>query len=93
MNSNPISRFIADINSDFIEHINNANFELQDRNSGDDWSSTHVEIDLSVGDKVKHEYFGIGKVKYLDDDLIEIDFGPTYGVKELMLEYARLEKL
>jgi len=48
---------------------------------------------LEVGDKVKHEYFGKGVVKKIDGTSILIDFGAVYGKKELMLEYAKLEKI
>ncbi|MBE0573924.1 hypothetical protein IH575_03410, partial [Candidatus Dojkabacteria bacterium] len=48
---------------------------------------------LKAGDKVKHEYFGKGTFKSVMGTNIEVDFGSIYGVKELMLEYARLEKI
>mgnify|MGYP000089841056 CR=1 FL=1 len=50
-------------------------------------------VNFKVGDKVKHEYFGKGVIKSVFGTNIEIDFGSIYGVKELMLEYARLEKI
>lgn len=92
---NPISRFVTDINTDVLD------FEAGYSNSGFDtyseWEGTKDEfvadIDLKVGDKVKHEYFGKGVVKCIKGTNVEVDFGSIYGVKELMLEYARLEKL
>ena len=101
---NPISRFINDIDIEYIERISNESIEDEYEDYGyrtktvfrdspkkksDEFKNTFI----SVGDRVKHEYFGTGKILYLDDETVKIDFGAVYGVKELMLEYTRLEKL
>jgi DNA helicase-2/ATP-dependent DNA helicase PcrA len=95
LNSNPLSRFVADIDKNLITYINN---DASVSWAGDDYSQSEnlnyfVNTKLGQGDKVKHEYFGIGKVVSIDDEMVEIDFGEIYGVKELMLEYAKLDKL
>ncbi len=91
---NPVSRFINDIDDDLVEHVkeNNRDFDSERIIEGD-YPEFHLDFDLKVGDKVKHEYFGKGVVKYINGTNIEVDFGSIYGVKELMLEYARLEKI
>lgn len=94
-NSNPPSRFIEDIDGELVERIG---WEPRESNSSDySWEEDDTpyvpDIDLVVGDKVKHEYFGVGTVKSIDSDVIDVDFGSVYGVKELMLEYAKLEKV
>jgi len=103
IDSNPISRFITDIDETLIHHIQSPHLN----NDVDAWSTSeydssdfkhslgnaHQSVNVEKGDKVKHEYFGIGTIKYIDDEVMEIDFGPSYGIKELMLEYARVEKV
>lgn len=92
--SNPVSRFVNDINTDVVD------FETTYADSfssfEDPWEEKNdfiPEVNFKIGDKVKHEYFGKGVVKSIFGTNIEIDFGAIYGVKELMLEYARLEKV
>jgi DNA helicase-2/ATP-dependent DNA helicase PcrA len=89
--SNPPSRFLFDIDKELV------NFESGGiENMWDDEpvsSSFQSNVNLDRGERVKHEYFGIGTVVGIDDEMIEVDFGPTYGIKELMMEYARLEKV
>jgi len=94
---NLVSRFIKDINKTLIDHKAYApitsSYPNEDEDDFDEDPSLIFKIDFKVGDKVKHEYFGIGKVKLIDGSNIEVDFGSIYGVKELMLEYARLDKV
>lgn len=95
---NPVSRFVNDIDPALLERIVDENelsggfdYETSARKDFDEeWVS---DIDLKVGDRVKHEYFGKGLVKSIIGTTAEIDFGPVYGIKELMLEYAKLEKI
>jgi DNA helicase-2/ATP-dependent DNA helicase PcrA len=53
--------------------------------------------DLAVGDRVSHDAFGLGTVtatRGAGDALqAEVDFGPSAGVKWLLLRYAPIEKL
>lgn len=95
--ANMLSRFVGDIDKELIE-------EVQDEAIGHDyeWSSDYSEnensykppvVNLVVGDNVKHDYFGKGVVEFIDSDIVIVNFGPLYGKKELMVEYAKLEKL
>lgn len=93
--SNPVSRFIEDISTDLLGYesgLDTISWEDIDEIE-EDFVSPRIEINVEPGDKVKHEYFGEGKVLNIDDSYIEVDFGGVYGVKELMLEYAKLEKI
>lgn len=100
---NQLSRFVEDIDQALLNKVAYAGRSL---NSWDDdsWGSfnddsssvaetTKPKLNLSVGDKVKHDYFGIGTIRKLGDGKAEISFGPIYGVKELVLEYAPLTKI
>jgi DNA helicase II / ATP-dependent DNA helicase PcrA len=95
LQSNPISRFVNDIPDKLVEKVSTV-----DEMSKDDFVDFFVEDDheiefpsLQVGDLVRHEMFGRGKVVELDDYMVSIDFGTGKGVKELAIEYTRLEKL
>lgn len=90
---NPVSRFLRDIESELLDE----EIKRYDYNVVDDYEETKKFTELiskyKVGDRVKHEYFGKGTVKKIDSEIIIVDFGAVYGKKELMLEYARLEKI
>lgn len=92
--SNMVSRFIEDINSELLEKRSYlaGDFADGDWEEADDTSS-HEAVDISVGDKVKHDYFGVGTVQKIDGGRAIISFGPVYGVKELMLEFAPIKKI
>lgn len=94
--NNPISRFAQDIDTKYIDYnIDEAiGTDLSEQNTHDEFSiDDFVPQKLFPGDKVKHEYFGKGVVRYSDSEMVLVDFGAIHGTKELMLEYARLEKL
>lgn len=88
--NNPLSRFAMDIDSKLVDRI-----PLDRVESFSDFDNTFYKpsIDFEIGDLVEHEYFGKGTVKYIDDEMIHVNFGAIYGVKELMLEYAKLKKV
>lgn len=93
---NPVSRFVNDISTDYVDfesNLNSTSSKEYDPWSQNEFDDFKLDVTFSIGDKVKHEYFGKGVVKSVIGTNIEVDFGSIYGVKELMLEYARLEKL
>lgn len=49
------------------------------------------ECNLSVGDSVRHQVFGVGKVVSVDGDTVGISFG-NRGVKKLNVQFAPLER-
>ena len=52
---------------------------------------------MAVGDRVSHDAFGLGTVVETKGAAnraeATIDFGPSTGVKRLLLRYAPVEKL
>jgi len=92
---NLLSRFVEDIDNSILDLQNDEAIGYESSwSAGSEYDKPYKpSIDLSVGDKVKHDYFGKGTVEFIDSDLVIINFGPVYGKKELMLEYAKLEKL
>lgn len=49
------------------------------------------EINLEIGDKVRHQIFGVGKVTEIDGTVVAVDFGGQ--PKKLNVAFAPLEKL
>lgn len=91
---NMVSRFVEDIPTELIEPVGGAVWEKADEWEawpGDLSEDKDERVELKVGDKVRHEVFGAGKVAYVDDDMVEIDFGPVFGRKELARQFAPLQ--
>lgn len=86
---NPPSRFLAEISDDSTE---SSSLSSQAPDYEFDQTPEAYVQKLTVGDHVKHQVFGEGRVTYLDGDLAEIDF-KSKGVKKLNIAFARLDKL
>lgn len=96
---NPLSRFAEDINPELVQREmdhsyvkSSSDFEWEDSTFEPD-NEWVPNVSLKSGDKVKHEYFGVGKVVKITGTNVVIDFGAIHGQKELMLEYANLQKI
>jgi DNA helicase-2/ATP-dependent DNA helicase PcrA len=94
-NSNPVSRFIDDIPEQLLIYCNTFVEKKKDSFSGwsdvDEADEFKPTTDINKGDLVKHEIFGVGEVVDIDDFIVLIRF--SAGLKELALEYVRLEKI
>ncbi len=95
---NLISRFVEDIPDKLRDHQRaDSSFSsgFQDGWEIDfgehDWEMEFQRVEVTEGQKVRHEYFGTGKVVAYDDSTIRIDFGVAYGIKELARDLAKLE--
>lgn len=92
--NNMVSRFVNDI----PEHLRSSSTRVHRggwedvADEFDTWQKSG-QPELSVGDKIKHEYFGIGTVVGINSEMVKINFGKVYGTKELSLEFAQLEKI
>lgn len=89
------SRFMDEIDSDYLEVINNretlfnkvtkiVNKEEMYKKSGDDYS---------VGDHVKHTEFGEGIIVKIDGIIAVIAFAHPYGIKKIMKTHKNLSKV
>lgn len=85
---NPPSRFIADITGDLLQEQSSM-FDTSPQSLDD---GPHYVPELSEGDGVKHQLFGVGTVVELHGDLATIYFKGK-GTKELDVSIAPLEKL
>lgn len=71
----------------------NASSNRNSKSFDDGWGKPVNTPRLTAGDRVKHEYFGVGTVASVNGEMVKIKFGSAFGVKELSLEFAPLEKL
>jgi len=92
---NMLSRFVEEIPENLVERsfedIGSGWKEYKDEKES--WGEVPEPVALSVGERVKHEYFGLGTVRKLDETMVVVDFGPVYGKKELAREFAPLSKV
>jgi DNA helicase-2/ATP-dependent DNA helicase PcrA len=88
--SNPVSRFLGDIG--YEQKFEQPSFNTQ--KSYEDFDGVDFipeEIELQVGDKVRHQIFGLGTVSEIDGTIVAVDFsGKT---KKLNIAFAPLEKV
>ena len=86
---NPPSRFLSEINEDFTKNptpsSTQADYEF-------DQSPEVYAPQLAVGDRVRHQVFGEGRVTGMDGEVAKIEF-KNKGVKKLNLAFASLDKL
>jgi DNA helicase-2/ATP-dependent DNA helicase PcrA len=59
----------------------------------DEWSQSFQPVELTKGLKVKHNYFGVGRVVDFNESIVKIDFGPIYGTKELARDLAPIQPI
>ncbi|MFH2105468.1 MAG: DUF3553 domain-containing protein [Parcubacteria group bacterium] len=99
--ANPSSRFLEDIPERLLDYVGresgggiafggqtNSN-EVEYVNEGEDESEG---VDLAEGDKVVHPQFGLGTVKAIKEDTLQIAFARA-GTKTIIKEYAQLQKV
>lgn len=93
LQSNPASRFLDEIKSDFTENISGDKYSSVANISPDLGEESQIkEMSFDVGDKIVHPNFGEGEVAVVNDDEVEIRF-LNAGKKRLSIQYAPLKKL
>lgn len=90
---NLVSRFVEDIDPELMEKRSYILGDFADGGWEDVEDSKPKMEDLSIGDRIKHDYFGVGMILDLEDGKAKVNFGPLYGTKELVLEFAPISKL
>ncbi|WP_169807962.1 DNA helicase PcrA [Actinomadura hibisca] len=98
---NPPSRFLGEIPKPLLEWESEGSktsaLARPTARSNGRPSGNRPIPNLSPGDKVTHDSFGLGTVVTVDAKdnrtTISVDFGGDYGVKTLVLPYASVEKL
>jgi DNA helicase-2/ATP-dependent DNA helicase PcrA len=91
-NYNPPSRFLADIDGE-ADLAQNPLGSYGSPMSPTDKEPVFVpdEVDLAIGDRVRHQIFGIGTVTAIDNSIVSVKFGASD--KKLNVAFAPLEKV
>ncbi len=86
---NPPSRFIDEINKEYVERMD----AIKDEQKIDK-SAMYIEgknDDIKQGDTIEHESYGLGVVIRVDGDIIDVAF--KTGVRKLMKNHKSIKKL
>lgn len=102
------SRFITEIDPQFIEHIGSLRETREERGSLHDNENMFAQnektmsmmnkgvngkhVSLKKGDQVTHAKFGDGIVIKIKDDVAEIAFAYPFGVKKIGTQYVTVKK-
>jgi DNA helicase-2/ATP-dependent DNA helicase PcrA len=90
---NPPSRFLADIDEGFNrKDFSQPDFASSELAAGKEPRFVPEAVDLTVGDQVRHQIFGLGTVKEIDGQVVAVDFG-TGKIRKLNVDFAPLEKI
>ena len=88
---NPPSRFIDEIDKEYIEEDENSIKEIKKVQIKSMYSDTDVEY--NNGDIVSHDTYGNGVVVAVDKMIVTVAFSHGIGVKKLMKNHKSLKKL
>lgn len=104
--TNPPSRFIKEINPNYIENYAFSESITNNFFSNNYWIPEHTEpvfrvkktliendvSSFSIGDRVSHPKFGFGSILSMDGDLAEIKFWVS-GIKKMNIKIAPVKKM
>ena len=85
---NPPSRFLSDIDGSAAETLASPSFHT----SSTEERFVPDEVELEIGDSVRHKIFGVGKVVSLEGTTVGVAFS-SGKVKKLNVAFAPLERL
>lgn len=90
---NPPSRFLADIDGK-AEQSQTMAFSYSGPTDFDDSEPRYVpeDLELEIGDKVRHKIFGPGTIVGIDGRAVSVSFEGR-GIKQLNVDFAPLERL
>lgn len=88
---NPPSRFIDEIDKDYIDIVNPSLEEPKKIDKSEYYSDEGT--DYVPGDIVMHQIYGRGTVVLVEDNFITIAFAKNYGIRKLLKTYKGLKKM
>lgn len=89
--TNAPSRFISEINNDYLESSNMSIKEEKVVNKSEMYNTEDVEF--NKGDVVMHTIYGKGVVLNVDDRFVSIAFARNFGIRKLMKNHKGLKKM
>lgn len=94
--TNPSSRFLEDIPEHLLDFVGreSSGIAFGEETDPDEvqYVNEEANVDLAEGDKVVHPQFGLGTVKTIEDEVLQISFTRA-GTKTIIKEYAQLQKV
>jgi len=85
---NAPSRFLSEVDGE----IDKVDTEPVGTDPFIDYEVDETQVNLNIGDRVRHPVFGVGMVKDISGQTVEIKFS-TRGAKKLNLSFAPLERI
>ncbi len=95
-NYNPPSRFIGEIDDEYLdkEEIKNQNKKDYKENSRKASKNIiNIDEEYRLGEKVKHDEFGEGVIITIDKSILTIAFSHPYGIKKIIKGHKSIKKL
>jgi len=89
-NANPTSRFVSEINEDYIEKDQ---IEISSNNSKIVINNVDTNATYNIGDAVEHNVFGRGVVVSVDKSLLTIAFPHPHGIRKLIKGHKSIRKV
>jgi len=94
--TNAPSRFLEDISPQLVEfrqteNIFSSGWDDNSDSGDDDKEVRYISEDINIGDQITHPKFGMGVIKGMDENIIEINFQHC-GLKKLAKDYAPIVK-
>ena len=90
---NKPSRFIDEIDSDFIEQHEAEIVKLHHQKPSMVAKVVDDSVDYQAGDKIMHDVFGEGVIISIDGSVVSIAFAHPHGIKKLLKGHKSIKKL
>ena len=91
---NPPSRFMNEIDEQYIEKENNKTGIINKiSNFSKDKMFNKTNVDYTVGEQIKHTEYGIGVVLAVDKSIMTVAFPHPIGTKKLMKNHKSISKI
>ena len=91
---NPPSRFMNEIDEQYIEKENNKTGIINKiSNFSKDKMFNKTNVDYAVGEQIKHTEYGIGVVLAVDKSIMTVAFPHPIGTKKLMKNHKSISKI
>ena len=82
--ANPVSRFIKEIDSEYLETDEKIEYNKDNEFNDDEYS---------YGEHIMHDIYGEGVIVDIKDNIITVAFAPPYNIKSLMKGHKSIKKV
>ena len=82
--ANPVSRFIKEIDSEYLETDEKIEYNKDNEFNDDEYS---------YGEHIMHDVYGEGVIVDIKDNIITVAFAPPYNIKSLMKGHKSIKKV